>query len=529
MRKLLLSLLITAVPAQATVNANLDRYSVIEGNTIRLTLESDQAGALSPDLSPLHKEFQILGSKKMSISSKSSGTRQFSARWQVLLRPKLAGNLKIPPLHIGNEQSTEMEVIVERAGRPTNKRFAEFAQATLELTSDSTALYQESQMTVTMRLTDHLALPPEHMLKAPLVENASVLPFGEATKRQSVRKGQVYNLMERRFLIFPHSSGQMTLPSQSLVLVGQDSSLRQIESAPLTIDVRPAAHQQNRGYWLPASRVTLESDLSTQYTMELGQSLEHTLTLTAEGIRASSLPALMPLKNELAQIEIVDVQLNEQLNSTGLISTRTETVRITPHERGEVTLPAISIPWWDTVQDRSQTVELPLTQITVNASSLPETASMTDTGEQEKVDQSEQGLSGTVIGLLAALFTAVAAFAGWIYSKRRKGAAEAAKAEALSADQEADAFETLTLACHQTDPFLAQQALVYWAQHFWADFPIQNCADISQMAGSETFDMLIADLEQHIYDDAEDWHGDLLLQAVSTLRSLSTATNSETI
>ncbi len=518
MRTLLLSLLLASVPAQATVNAYLDRYTVTEGNNIRLTLESDQAGGLSPDLSPLHKEFQILGSKKMSITSNANDTRQTSARWQVLLRPKRPGSLKFPAIQVGAESSSEMEVMVERADR--SRSYAANAQATLELMASSSALYQNSQMVLTLRLTDNLALPAASTLKPPKLANASVLPFGNASQRQSVRRGQVFNLMEQKYLVFPQNSGMLEVPAQTLLLTGQANDPRQVTSEPLKIEVRPAAQQQNRGFWLPASQLSLTDSLQSAVTLTVGESVERTLTLTAHGIRADALPALMPLKNELATIDIIDIQRSERQDSQGLISTRSETVRITPHERGEITLPEITLPWWDTRQDRGQTITLSTQQITALPAPLQQNADGSVAGDSN----ADENITGTVnqswLYLLAALLATVAGGAFWLIRKRRQQGNQNDQATDAYAEQESSAFETLAMACQQPDPFLGQQALVLWAQEFWAGLPVNNSADVAQLAGSETFELLVADLEQHMAEGSEDWQGDLLLQAVATLRGI---------
>lgn len=516
MRTLLLSLLLASIPAQATVNAYLDRYTVTEGNSIRLTLESDQAGGLSPDLSPLHKEFQILGSKKMSITSNANDTRQTSARWQVLLRPKRPGSVKLPAIQVGAESSSEMEVMVERADRSRN--YAANAQATLELMASSSVLYQNSQMVLTLRLTDNLALPAANVLKPPVLANATVLPFGNASQRQSVRRGQVFNLMEQKYLVFPEAAGPLKVPAYTLTLAGQTNTPRQVSSEPLAVEVRPAAAQQSRGFWLPASQLSLTDSLQGTTTLTVGESVERTLTLTAHGIRADALPALMPLKNELATIDIIDIQRSERQDNQGLISTRAETVRITPHERGEITLPEITLPWWDTRQDRSQTITLASQQITALPAPTQQASDNSAAGNEGTAAEQASSTGQSWLYLFGALLAAAAAAAFWLIRKRRQQSQDDGLPIDHHAEQEANAFDTLAMACQQPDPFLGQQALVLWAQEFWSGLPVNNSADVAQLAGSEAFELLVEDLEQHMAGGSEEWQGDLLLQAVSALR-----------
>ncbi|MBY4677994.1 BatD family protein [Marinobacterium arenosum] len=552
MRTLLLTILFCALPAEAAVNAYLDRYTVAEGSSLRLTLESDQQFAPQPDLSPLHADFQVLGTKKMTISSHSRDGKQASTRWRVLLRPRRSGPLSIPALLIGNEQTAPLQLTVEgdQAGPDTPVEIP----AILEALPDTSELYVDSQLLLTLRLWHRKPLPDDATLSSPQLPNATVKPFGNPIKRQMVRRGQAFHVLEKRYLIFPHKAGVMQIPAQIYSAGSPTGVLQEVKSAPLTIDVLPAALQQQRGYWLPSSEVTLEDSLQQNSQLQMGESLERSLTIRARGVTAKTLPALSPLTNELARIELLQVELDEEMTSNGLISSRIERLRITPTERGEVTLKPIRIPWWHTRLDRSRQVEIgPRLLNVTSASTAPsgdgETAepmatvteksqpmSTDATPAPEDIKSDEPSDSGNLLVWLLTAISIISAL-GWLYTfhalrtLKRAGGAErrmmAGDYDSVPVEGALDqdtAFQALTLACQQGDALLAREALLAWAQRFWPELPIENCADISQLAGSETLNLLILDLEQHIYDDGDGyWQGDLLLQAVDTLRSLNQA------
>lgn len=539
---LLFAALCFSIPASAQVSATIDRFIIQANGTVKLTLESDQKSVISPDLSPLYEDFQILGSKKMTISSNTGDGRQFSARWQVIMRPKRGGSLTIPALQIGSEKSPELIITV--ASRNNRNQRDEFGdenipgsnadQSTLELLADSTELYVGSQLTLTLRLLFRDKLAQDIELPAPQIAGAVVKKFGDQIRRQSVRRGQAFNVVEQGYLVFPTQSGRLQIPEQVFSTIHNGVNL-QVISQPLIIDVLPEAFQKNRGYWLPSAQVTVEDNLTNPFLMEVGQAVDRTITLTAVGVTAESLPALSSLRNELANLEVIDVSLFEEFTDQGIQSTRQETIRVTPYERGEVTLRPITIPWWNTSLDRSEEALLDARIIQVIPATVveqPESNPITE--EQEPLDNedqpqlgqisdtssSDQSIWGYVLLAVGAVIAIVIAIFGLIKFKEWKSMN--ASEEDFESDEEI-AFQALSMACVQNNAELAQQALLLWAQHYWQGYSISSNSDISELAGSETFDILISDLEEHVEENSAYWRGDLLLDACTMLRGLQEA------
>ena len=95
----------------AGISASLDRTVVSEGESVELTLQSQGAIALStPDLSPLNKDFEILGSRQVSSLSTGTGGTQQSTRWLISLLPKRLGQLEIPSLQVGDSHSPALQL-----------------------------------------------------------------------------------------------------------------------------------------------------------------------------------------------------------------------------------------------------------------------------------------------------------------------------------------------------------------------------------------------------------------------------------
>ena len=98
----------------AGISASLDRTQVSEGESVELTLQSQGAMLQStPDLSPLQKDFEILGSRQVSSLSTGAGGTQQSTRWLISLLPRRTGQLDIPALQIGDSLSPALQLQVD--------------------------------------------------------------------------------------------------------------------------------------------------------------------------------------------------------------------------------------------------------------------------------------------------------------------------------------------------------------------------------------------------------------------------------
>ncbi|MES9901424.1 MAG: BatD family protein, partial [Sedimenticola sp.] len=116
---LLLLLLLLPVVASAAVEASLDRQMIREGETVQLTIEVEGQSNSQPDTTPLERDFDLLGTSSNSRLSIVNGRADARTTWTIVLSPKRMGELEIPPLVVGAQQSPPLKLQVERASAPT--------------------------------------------------------------------------------------------------------------------------------------------------------------------------------------------------------------------------------------------------------------------------------------------------------------------------------------------------------------------------------------------------------------------------
>ncbi|MGB0466558.1 MAG: BatD family protein [Pontibacterium sp.] len=542
MQKLLLLVCLISLPLQAAVNARVNVQTLTLGETLQLTLEADQKFKQNPDLSTLSQSFRIIGSKQMSISSYSNGERHFSTRWQIMLRPLKYGALSIPSISVGAEKSLPISLNVLANNRAMPGILSE--SLLLEAELDTNEIYIHSQAILTTRFHHRHPLPDGAVLSKPMTADAIIKPLGEPRQYQTQLRGLPYQVTEQRYGIYPQQTGLIRLEPLSYNDGKPGSIDQQLQKAPLELAVLPRAQQRPPGFWLPATEVSLEDSLQQRSSAPLGKEVKRVLTLEAAGILAENLPPLSPLNNELADIRLDNVILEEHFTDTGLISRRIEELTLTPTERGEITLPEIRVGWWDVRLDKSQSQALPPRLINVSddrtgagtaAASVNKASGTTEnTTLTEQNERAEPLASRDKVSLLIWLLTALAVISslGWLYTYNRMrhplkiqadpapwpltGPKEEISPHVIA---EINAYQELARACGDNDCKASQYLLTEWAQYFWPQQHIYRTDDIAHAAGSQTFELLLMDMEHHLnYREEHLWQGDLLLEAVSRLR-----------
>lgn len=524
----LLLLLSFSLPAWAEVRASLDRYNMTAADVLTLTLEATDQLEQRPDLTPLRGDFSVISSRKVIISSHSSASRAVRTRWELQLRPRSSGKLRIPPLRLGEYLSQPLEIEVTGTLNPTRERSRLFMDSLLS----QDQVFSHSQLLYTARVFHAEPLPESALFQPPQLPKALVVPLGELRRYETDRGGENWQITEQSFALFPSSEGLHTLRGARLVMGPQGSDegpgmlLAPAES--FEIEVLPPAHQNQRGYWLPAERLTLEELSPLPGNLQPGDFFVREIRLTAQGLPAEALPSLFVTELDGAFASIEDVSLSETPSPQGLISSRTERINIEPLGEGTLVLPAVDIHWWNTLSERGQILTLPKQELEIRAP-LPLQATEPDTSTVA-VAAPNSAPSRTVVAGLGLL--SIVSSLGWLYSwhqlrqLRNRDRAASREVQAAHAEQlqrshqqaERNTFQALAIACQQNDAISAQQRLIDWGQQFWFDQEVHSLTHLCEAAASQALDFLILDLEHHLRHEPDLWQGDLLLEALETLR-----------
>ena len=207
---LLMLLLAFAGGASAAVSAQVDRERIALSESIELTIRvAGSMRAEEPDLAPLERHFEVLGSTRNSSFTMSNGRSESSTTWQVTLMARHAGELTIPAIEVGGERTQPIAIRVSEDPAPAS---AAAREVQLQVETDATEVHVQQQLLLTVRLLHAVNFERGATLEAPEIPDAVVRELGENSYEKLI-DGRRYGVFERRYAVFPQRSGELVVPA----------------------------------------------------------------------------------------------------------------------------------------------------------------------------------------------------------------------------------------------------------------------------------------------------------------------------
>lgn len=376
------------LPPNAMANgahATLDRNEVHLGETVTLNVRIDNTmDARTPDLSALNNDFEILGASTNSVLNDVNGQQTAQVIIGIALRPKHVGDLQIPSLTMGSNQTQPLTLHVDP---PDNSVAAADTHKDIfvDVTADPNRVFVGQQLLLRVRLFFAVNINGG-TLPDPQAGGADLRRLGGDTDYESVRNGKRYHVVERRYALIPQHAGTLTIPSFEFqgeavepsdindpALLGQgglfgNSTPVEADSMPVTIDVQPTPANWGKTTWLPARALTLDlQGLPSDGKITVGQPLNLHMTVEATGLPANALP-----EPSLPKIDGVTVYPDQPTNTTQddgqwLTGRRERGFAIFPQHAGTITIPATTLTWFDVQSGQQQVATIPARTLTVVA------------------------------------------------------------------------------------------------------------------------------------------------------------------
>jgi len=291
------------IAQQTSLSARLDRTEIVLGETVNLVIElQGTSSRFTPDLSILEGQFDVLNSNSQTRVNISNGQQQSVSQLQIVLEAKQTGELMIPAITVGNQQTQALSLTVQAAPQaPAAGTVAEQPDVFLEVEVQPDTPYVQAQITMIVRLLIGVALS-EASLSEPTPDNAEVQKLGDDVRYEAQRSGHRYQVIERQYAVFAQQSGPLVIPAIQLTgrvgasrgsFFGSSSRGRRItrSSETVRLDVLPVPDTYDGNHWLPASALQLR-ELALDQTVEyrVGEPLTRTLELIALGLSDIMLP-----------------------------------------------------------------------------------------------------------------------------------------------------------------------------------------------------------------------------------------------
>ena len=495
-----------------SVKAYVDRNPVMVDETFRLVVEGEGVSSSGePDLRMLEENFALLGTSHSQQMSIINGRTSSVTRWTTTLAPKRTGMLTIPAIQVGNHSTLPLSITVKEPTQATGNDTQR--DIFLEAEVDTHVPYVQGQVLLTLRLVSAVSLQ-EGKLDDPEIEWGMVEHVGKDTSYETTRNSRRYQVTERRYAITPQKVGAQVIPP--VLLSGSipdeqsgGSTLDQFfgnrrrnrSSGPFTsffqtlrpihvlspkvsLTVKDVPSNVQGKVWLPAKEFMIRESWSKDTAkIQMGEPLTRTVVMVAKGVRGEQLPEL-PTPNYGSIKNYPDKPtIKTDFDGSWVVGTREEKYALVPTQPGSVTIPGISIPWWNIERAQWETAQLPSRTLTVVGDMPPQSSRtraseplhLADSVEHDPIEISLAGSDQSPIihrsnqwAWIASGFMGVwvLTLLGWWWDRRRRNQGNneevATKVEKI-VESERKAIQAVKAACLEQSAPRTREALIKWA------------------------------------------------------------------
>jgi len=550
--------LLAANTVSASVTASTSRSVISIDETIELVIKSDKSSD-DPDLSILENNFQIMGRSQSQNYSLINGNASSTYTWNVTLLPKKTGELTIPAIKVGNESTSPIHLVIKKQsknpgidGKDVYLKIALSGNSIMSPEKEK-SYYVQQQIIVTVQLFHRIRFS-NATLSDLQIENTVVEKLANDANYSKVIAGNRYNIIERRYAIYPQQSGLLTIPSLTFsgnAEISQSFSLfsrpgRQIISRtkPLTLNISAIPDSYTGKNWLPAESLEIESQILEDIsTIIAGEAITRHIIVRAKGLLGSQLPVTSVSSSKTIKTYPDKEELKNQLVNGEILGIRRDTVAIIPLKPGSFTLPEITINWWNSKTNQQESSHLPARslfaqpnseqadQIQGNQqSSQPQVQTQlkksTDTAEKETEKTIETIIQKELvykqppitknlwfwvsIALLIIWLTTLTLLIG-ASTRNKRTAANLSASEKIPLDnlQDDKYLQLVYDACINNDAHNASKSLVQWAKFHFNQPMIAGLSAVIELIDNDLLINAITNLESCQYSQAkEKWQGD---------------------
>lgn len=538
------------------IDVTLDRTPVNLDESFQIIFTAAESPDEAPDFSPLEQDFSILNQSQSSNTVFVNGNLSKTVQWTLNVMAKREGHLTIPVIKFGDDISQATSVMVSK--NKGKKGINSDSELFLEVKASPETTYVQSQIIYTMRLYTKSKIA-QAKLTEPELNDAVIEKLGEDSNYNTLYNGTTYEVVERKYVIFPQKSGQLTInpleltadvvtdtaPGFNDFFSSQTTKTKRVVSKKVVLNVKPVPVTFTGQHWIAAEQLELKQEWSgdTQQ-VKAGEPLTRTLTLQAQSTTVAQLPELNNAKtNEQLKIYPDQPVLQEQKKPDGLLSLRQEKIALIPSQAGSYTLPPIEIPWFNTQTQKVEVASLP--QVTITALAAPgatlsaqvhkpaapivkteKPASAPKKAEIKPVQQSQIQTHKPYNKWLWAACVFLAA--GWlitvIYFFAKRSPKKPVVVESENDISIKESIKRLKKACANNDVEKAKEALMEWGNK---QFGVTSLGAVATFCEARLRDEILH-LNQILYGkDAEEWDGKKLFQYFIENKARSTIANKD--
>ena len=514
---LTLSLTLQELTAQ-TIEASVDKDQLARGETLVYTIRIfEQRQGMQLDLTPLTDDFDVLGTRTSSQVRSINGAVESWTDYIITLFPLNEGEIEIPAIEISDTQTNPIIVTVSNEGPRSNQDSDELF---LEIEVNKETVYVQEQLLFTIKLYYTINGIRNPQFTELEMDDTVIQLIGSPNQYENLIDGVRYGVYEKRYVIFPQRSGPLQIPDilfrgevtdGSSNFVFRNLNTRRvtafIDGITIEVEERPSAALTNDN-WLPVTNLSLEEEWNTDINnLRIGDSIERTITMIADGLDGAVLPPFSPEEISGLNVYSEPADINRNYVDGSIVGSRTETSTLVATASGQIEIPEIEVPWWNVETNTLEIAIVPATVIEVASITgvVPSEQAVTPTesienllaasptldrdmiSAQEEAEYIEVDASWLNYLILFAFFVvAVSIYRLVIFPSQDKIAQklqvqrDAFRARYTPENNEKIAFKRLKIACERRNLRDIREALVTWSMHYTSTHAALTVEDILQ-------------------------------------------------
>lgn len=517
---------------QATVN----RTEVPQGETFLLTLETDDdKTSATPDLSVLDKDFNIYSVGNAYQSTYINGVAKHSRQWQVILMPKNSGQIVIPSIKLGSMASEPITLNVAPAQLAQQARSsqpeASESKFAVDAEVDNTNPYVQQQINYSFKIYDSGGLYGEAPELVQESQDWMIKSLGDPEINSKIINGRQLREIEFKYALFPQKSGILETPEfvfngyyltksrrgtdafddmfnrgffnmgfSDLFATRNPVALR---AEPIKIEVKPIPAANGGYWWLPATEVTLSAEWENKNPVfRVGEAVSRLIYLKAGGVIDTQLPDLKFAEiPNVKQYPDKPITMSAQ-NDGKIVSVKKFGNVFIPEQSGSMTIPEISIDWYNIRTGKLEKATLPAQKVEVLPALNGET-NILPTHPQEQMSQQPQNnmetkqkqeqskqTSFVPVWIWVVIAFVLGLFCSWFLFGRHSQ---------MQKKDVRDYIKQIQIAVKEENGKELRNSIIGWAQETYPNKKINNLDDVISLIGSKILKEQIAELNTLLY------------------------------
>jgi hypothetical protein len=500
--------------------ASVDRADVEINESFTLKVLVDTDVDVEPDASALETDFQVGQRSQLSNTTIVNGEISRSRTWTYVLMPKRAGDLVIPPVKVGSEQSNPLHIVVA----PQSNALPGEADIFVATEVDFAESYVQAQVLYTVKVYRSVATR-QPRLSEPSFRGVEVLIelAGEERSYEAILNGKNYNVVERVYALFPQESGELTISParfEARVLRGGRITGRKVfESEQQTVVVNPIPAPPPdfpNAAWLPAKSLEL-SELWSREPDELpaGEPITRHITITALGQLSTQIPVIEPIVSDGVKIYPDKPELRVLAEPGGIRAVRKDQYALIGVRAGVVELPELQLPWWSIGEGKWQVASLPSRSLTILPSGEAALPPVVEPQIERPVDTQTVAIESSFWrriseGLIALWLLTVLI---WWWSRRPEKKSRAPEPPPIY-KQQAKFLKAARRAALVEDGATVKAALLSWGRLQWPNDWPRSIGDIASRVSDPLATELNTLCSSSYGPSGESWNGKDLAKAL---------------